>query len=66
MMECPFCKSGNTLRRGLRQRDWYLALCAACGSPVTVPRHEYFQLYNLSAASIELTGQRKQRHEVSA
>ena len=66
MMECPMCKSRDTLRRGGRlagRTRRYFAACLWCGSFVSIPEHEYFQLYSLLAASAE---QPKQRHAVSA
>jgi hypothetical protein len=49
MTICPICKSQGTLRRGLPaqgREQRYFAVCLRCRSYVSVPAHEYFQLYS--------------------
>ena len=49
MNSCPFCHKTGTLRRGrpVHGRETrYYAVCMTCGSYLSVPFHEYFQLYS--------------------
>ncbi len=69
MIECPFCKSRNTLRRGLRptSRDRrYMAYCLHCGSVFSVPHHVYFPLYNSHVPLQQATAGRRPAGEFVA
>ena len=62
MEECPICKSKGALRRGhsVQGRETrYYAVCMSCGSYLSVPFHQYFQMYSQNKPQNPITAKRE-------
>lgn len=60
--ECPVCHREGTLRRGRpaqgRETRFY-AVCMTCGSYLSVPFHQYYQLYSQDKPKKPVTAKRE-------